>query len=201
MPRYYCDYCDTYLTHDSPSVRKQHNSGYKHKANVRSYYQQYEAQLNQSLIDQRVKEHLVAFRAPAPPYAQMRPGLPVFPAPGQIPMPGNPQLPAGTHLIPGVRPPMLRPLPGAPGYVSGPPMPSMMAPPGAPIPGQLNSLPRPPMGTPTSLPGSAGMTTPTGPPPMYAPPPPMPQGGGIPVPTSAAGDNSSNSHVPPEPNH
>lgn len=31
MPRYYCDYCDTYLTHDSASVRKQHNAGYKHK--------------------------------------------------------------------------------------------------------------------------------------------------------------------------
>lgn len=198
MPRYYCDYCDTYLTHDSPSVRKQHNSGYKHKANVRSYYQQYEAQLNQSLIDQRVKEHLVAFRAPAPPYAQMRPGLPVFPTPGQNPMAGNPQLPAGTPLMPGFRPPMLpRPLP--PGYVSGPPMPSMMAPPGAPMPGQVNSLPRPPMGAPTSLPGSAGMATPTGAPPMYAPPP-MPQGG-IPVPPSAAGDSSSNSQVPPEPNH
>ena len=64
MPRYYCDYCDAYLTHDSvssllvspslavvqvlivqqsltsnvldslslqPSVRKQHNAGFKHK--------------------------------------------------------------------------------------------------------------------------------------------------------------------------
>lgn len=42
MPRYYCDYCDTYLTHDSPAVRKQHNAGYKHKANVRNYYMQFE---------------------------------------------------------------------------------------------------------------------------------------------------------------
>ena len=38
MPRYYCDYCDAYLTHDSASVRKQHNIGFKHKANVRAYY-------------------------------------------------------------------------------------------------------------------------------------------------------------------
>ncbi|CAD7672678.1 unnamed protein product [Nyctereutes procyonoides] len=30
MP-FYCDYCDTYLTHDSPSVRKTHGSGRKHK--------------------------------------------------------------------------------------------------------------------------------------------------------------------------
>ncbi|KAJ1474640.1 U1 zinc finger-domain-containing protein [Baffinella frigidus] len=34
MPRYYCDYCDAFLTHDSPSVRKQHNSGRKHRDNV-----------------------------------------------------------------------------------------------------------------------------------------------------------------------
>lgn len=38
MPRFYCDYCDAYLTHDSARVRKQHNSGFKHKANVRAYY-------------------------------------------------------------------------------------------------------------------------------------------------------------------
>ncbi|RWR92104.1 zinc finger protein [Cinnamomum micranthum f. kanehirae] len=41
-----------------PSVRKQHNAGYKHKANVRTYYQQFEEQQTQSLIDQRIKEHL-----------------------------------------------------------------------------------------------------------------------------------------------
>lgn len=34
MPRYYCDYCDAFLTHDSPSVRKQHNMGRKHRDNV-----------------------------------------------------------------------------------------------------------------------------------------------------------------------
>ncbi|EDV21424.1 uncharacterized protein TRIADDRAFT_9459, partial [Trichoplax adhaerens] len=39
--RYFCDYCDTFLTHDSPSVRKTHNSGRKHKDNVRLYYQQW----------------------------------------------------------------------------------------------------------------------------------------------------------------
>eukprot|EP00961_Rhodomonas_salina_P088913 1196393-Rhodomonas_salina.1 len=36
MPRYYCDYCDVFLTHDSHSVRKQHNSGRKHRDNVMS---------------------------------------------------------------------------------------------------------------------------------------------------------------------
>nr|CAD1820648.1 unnamed protein product [Ananas comosus var. bracteatus] len=65
MPRYYCDYCDTYLTHDSPSVRKQHNAGYKHKfiyCYVRQMYDPIISNLKskqtQSLIDQRIKEHL-----------------------------------------------------------------------------------------------------------------------------------------------
>ncbi|XP_066321619.1 U1 small nuclear ribonucleoprotein C-2-like isoform X2 [Miscanthus floridulus] len=82
MPRYYCDYCDTYLIHDSPSVRKQHNAGYKHK--------QFEEQQTQSLIDQRIKEHLgqaAAFQARAPfnqhmlsfPGAVARPRLPILP--------------------------------------------------------------------------------------------------------------------------
>ena len=56
MARYYCgtrlfaflsnlkctqDYCDAFLTHDSATVRKQHNSGFKHKANVRNFYTQF----------------------------------------------------------------------------------------------------------------------------------------------------------------
>ena len=28
------------MTHDSPAVRKQHNTGYKHKSNVKAYYLQ-----------------------------------------------------------------------------------------------------------------------------------------------------------------
>jgi U1 small nuclear ribonucleoprotein C len=41
-----------------PSVREQHFAGYKHKANVQQYYQQFEEQQTQSLIDQEVKEIL-----------------------------------------------------------------------------------------------------------------------------------------------
>ncbi|KAJ3472138.1 hypothetical protein NLG97_g11256 [Lecanicillium saksenae] len=33
------DYCDVYLTHDSMSVRKAHNSGRNHLRNVVDYYQ------------------------------------------------------------------------------------------------------------------------------------------------------------------
>lgn len=85
------------------------------QGNVRTYYQQFEAQLNQSLIDQKVKEHLGAFRPVGLPFPQLRPGLPVLPTP-QMPMGGNPQMPAGSQWVPGMRPPVLpRPMPGVPG--------------------------------------------------------------------------------------
>ncbi|XP_041016732.1 U1 small nuclear ribonucleoprotein C [Juglans microcarpa x Juglans regia] len=163
MPRYYCDYCDTYLTHDSPSVRKQHNAGYKHKANVRTYYQQFEEQQTQSLIDQRIKEHLgqaAAFQQVGAAYNQhlmgQRPRLPVLPTPLM------PQLPGSSPLIPGIRPPVLpRPIPGAPGYGPSPTMAPMMAPPGAPsLPGQLNAIPRPTTTVPGSTPASASLGAP-----------------------------------------
>ncbi|XP_039132703.1 U1 small nuclear ribonucleoprotein C-2-like [Dioscorea cayenensis subsp. rotundata] len=145
MPRYYCDYCDTYLTHDSPSVRKQHNAGYKHKANVRTYYQQFEEQQTQSLIDQRIKEHLG--NAGAFPHQvgatfnqhlmslqsnPQRPRLPVMPPP--LLHPGG-QPPLNQGLLPGVRPPVL-PRPLIPGYGAPPTIPLPNMPPGA--------LPRPP---------------------------------------------------------
>ncbi|KAA8549216.1 hypothetical protein F0562_000900 [Nyssa sinensis] len=182
MPRYYCDYCDTYLTHDSPSVRKQHNAGYKHKANVRIYYQQFEAQQNQSLIDQKIKEHLgqtAAYQQVGAAFNQLRPRLPILPTP-VLPMAGNSQLPVNSPLVPGMRPPVLpRPLPNTTGYVSAPNMQSMLAPPGAPsFPGQINGYPRPPTVNPptmvpgtTTAPASGGLVTPA----MYqanpAPPP------------------------------
>ena len=39
-------------------VRKQHNTGYKHKANVRNYYMQFEEAQTQELIDSKIMEHL-----------------------------------------------------------------------------------------------------------------------------------------------
>ncbi|KAK9126788.1 hypothetical protein Scep_015634 [Stephania cephalantha] len=193
MPRYYCDYCDTYLTHDSPSVRKQHNAGYKHKANVRSYYQQFEEQQTQSLIDQRIKEHLgqtAAFQQVGAAYNQhlasfpapQRPRLPILPTPG-LPIPGT------APLIPGIRPPVL-PLPvsGAPGYGAAPTMPPMGGAPGAPMPMSVNGMQRPPsLSAPTMTPGIAAVPTSNGassmiPPSMYQTNP-----GGATTPPSALG--------------
>ncbi|KAJ0969949.1 hypothetical protein J5N97_022826 [Dioscorea zingiberensis] len=160
MPRYYCDYCDTYLTHDSPSVRKQHNAGYKHKANVRTYYQQFEEQQTQSLIDQRIKEHLgnagafphqvgatfnqhmMSFQSNA-----QRPRLPVMPPP--IMHPGV-QAPLNQGLLPTVRPPVL-PRPIIPGYGAPPTVPPSNMPPGA--------LPRPPTLNPPATGGMAAFSS------------------------------------------
>lgn len=155
MPRYYCDYCDTYLTHDSPSVRTQHNAGYKHKANVRAYYQQFEEQQTQSLIDQKVKEHLghqtaaagggggvfqqhlAAFQAGnyKPPLLGVAPVLPSSQPPllssirlPVLPLPTPPQ--SGYNSTPGQY--QYRPNPAGNSPPNGLPTPPTLTPPGAP---------------------------------------------------------------------
>ena len=87
------------------------------QANIRSYYQKFEEQQTQILIDQKIKEHLgqtVAYQQIGAVYNQhlaafpgARPRLPVMPPPM---FQGPPQ------MVPGIRPPMLPiPVPGAPG--------------------------------------------------------------------------------------
>lgn len=96
MPKYFCDYCDTYLTHDSPSVRKTHCNGRKHKDNVRMYYQKWLEEQVQKLVD----DTTAAFRA-----GKIQ-NHPFQGAPGvgaMIPPPGAPGAPG---MVPGMRPPM-----------------------------------------------------------------------------------------------
>ncbi|CAD8087196.1 unnamed protein product [Paramecium sonneborni] len=38
MPKFYCEYCGIYLTHSSPSGRKQHSLGKKHISAREDYY-------------------------------------------------------------------------------------------------------------------------------------------------------------------
>lgn len=38
MPKFYCEYCGIYLTHSSPSGRRQHAEGKKHKQNQVNYF-------------------------------------------------------------------------------------------------------------------------------------------------------------------
>lgn len=81
MPKYYCDYCDTFLTHDSPSVRKTHNGGRKHKENVRQFYQVWMEQQAQKLVDATTKaftqqKMLNSSTNIAPPICM--PGIPIM---------------------------------------------------------------------------------------------------------------------------
>ncbi|KAJ1943914.1 U1 small nuclear ribonucleoprotein C [Linderina pennispora] len=69
MPKYYCDYCDIFLTHDSPSVRKAHNTGWKHINQVAAYYRELEPSKTQEVIDSITAAYggqFPALRAPAP---------------------------------------------------------------------------------------------------------------------------------------
>ena len=109
MPRYFCDYCDVYLTHDSAPGRKQHIRGWKHRENVKQYYEQYMKQFYEQNSGMGMMPPgmamgslgaLTAGRAPvgllghrpgvAPPLALMG-------APGSIPRPplGYPRPPLG----------------------------------------------------------------------------------------------------------
>uniref|UniRef100_A0A8D8E080 U1 small nuclear ribonucleoprotein C n=2 Tax=Culex pipiens TaxID=7175 RepID=A0A8D8E080_CULPI len=113
MPKYYCDYCDTYLTHDSPSVRKTHCTGRKHKDNVKFYYQKWMETQAQHLIDAttaaykagKIQQNPFTAGPPKPPNVAIPPpnmGIPTRP-----PMiPGMQQQPP----LLAMRPPMMMPL-------------------------------------------------------------------------------------------
>uniref|UniRef100_T1J6A1 U1 small nuclear ribonucleoprotein C n=1 Tax=Strigamia maritima TaxID=126957 RepID=T1J6A1_STRMM len=136
MPKYYCDYCDTYLTHDSPSVRKTHCSGRKHLDNVKFYYQkwsddQIQANINAIVAAQKAGTLLPrqfpgtwpCGPPPSMPPMGFRPPPPVMfpfngcPPPHMNPMAmGNmqPPMPQNMHLF--------RPLTNMPSYPPGPNM-------------------------------------------------------------------------------
>ena len=106
MPKFFCDYCDVYLTHDSMSVRKAHNSGRNHLRNVVDYYQQIGHEKAQSVIDSITSSYAAEGQAHANPMLpQNQPGgggAGAFPPP----LPFN--LPAG------MPPPPFPGMPGAP---------------------------------------------------------------------------------------
>ena len=149
MPKYYCDYCDTFLTHDSPSVRKTHCDGRKHKENVKFYYQKWMEDQTQSLIDATTN----AFKD-----GKLSGGVPGGVIRGvSIPPPINtwlgppPSMPGNMGPPPGI-PPF-----GAPGVPFG-----MGSPQGLP-PNMMGQL-RPGIGLPMGHPHMMG--PPMGPPPM-----------------------------------
>ncbi|KAK4865173.1 hypothetical protein LT330_001796 [Penicillium expansum] len=176
------DYCDVYLTHDSMSVRKAHNSGRNHLRNVVDYYQQIGQEKAQSVIDS-ITSSYAAEGQQAP--NMMPPGA--FPPPFGFPgMPGMPPPPfgippPGAPGAPGMLPRMFHPFPTPP----PPPKKQRQAYPTYAGPNQTNQYPHPTapgahgLPFPPPFPGAAG-TPPTGgfPPPL----PNMPQGANLPIP-------------------
>ncbi|KAI5927427.1 U1 zinc finger-domain-containing protein [Camillea tinctor] len=169
MPKFFCDYCDVYLTHDSMSVRKAHNSGRNHLRNVVDYYQQIGHEKAQSVIDsitssyaaegqahanpmllQNQPGHGAAATAAFPPPAFTFPGMPPLPFPG---MPGAPPPPGA----PGAFPQGMPPPPGSSSLGRGGMPPPFPGPNGLPMPppGGLPPFP-PPGGLPFPPPGAAG---------------------------------------------
>ncbi|KAK8055406.1 hypothetical protein PG993_000633 [Apiospora rasikravindrae] len=136
MPKFFCDYCDVYLTHDSMSVRKAHNSGRNHLRNVVDYYQQIGHEKAQSVIDSITSSYAAEGQAHANPMLpQNQPhaahhhmphhgapgsGLPPLPLPPGAGAPGFPMPPPGPGGLPFPLPAGMPPLPGMPG---GPPPP------------------------------------------------------------------------------
>nr|XP_023025566.1 U1 small nuclear ribonucleoprotein C-like [Leptinotarsa decemlineata] len=103
MPKYFCDYCDTYLTHDSPTVRKTHISGRKHIDNVKHFYQKLKDEETQKMIDATT----AAFRAnqkASNPFAPVGAMTPVHPIHPMLMHPGglmHPMLTGPPHMMMG----------------------------------------------------------------------------------------------------
>ncbi|XP_075242253.1 U1 small nuclear ribonucleoprotein C-like [Convolutriloba macropyga] len=113
--RYFCDYCDTFLTHDSPSVRKTHNNGRKHKENVRYYYQKWVEEKAQSLIDQTTAQYskVAGGAAVPPPSAVTRPKVPIMGRPPLMTPMGHPMhMGPPPHFARGIPPHGALPPPG-----------------------------------------------------------------------------------------
>ncbi|XP_076451181.1 U1 small nuclear ribonucleoprotein C-like isoform X2 [Babylonia areolata] len=133
MPKYYCDYCDTYLTHDSPSVRKTHCNGRKHKENVRLYYQKWLEEQVQKLVD----DTTAAYKAGKITANPFQGGNPPAPGGAMVPPPANMGTPAPAPPVPAPGGPMMGPGgpmgPGPGPMGPGPMMPGMRPPMGPPM--------------------------------------------------------------------
>ncbi|XP_060079727.1 U1 small nuclear ribonucleoprotein C-like isoform X1 [Ylistrum balloti] len=136
MPKYYCDYCDTYLTHDSPSVRKTHCNGRKHKENVRLFYQKWLEEQVQKLVD----DTTAAFKAgkiASNPFQSGGGGA----GGAMAPPPSGNKTSKPQNAPAAAGPPMASPMGGP----MGGPVPLMGPPHGGPMPPMMPGM-RPPMG-------------------------------------------------------
>ncbi|WWD16978.1 hypothetical protein CI109_101412 [Kwoniella shandongensis] len=127
MGKYYCDYCDIYLTHDSMNARKAHNTGRNHISNVRDYFASLGHDKAQNIIDQIIQQHESGGRTQMMMAPSMRLGAgfmnplatqPGFPPP--FPPSGGPGGPPNGY--PSQPPPSFRP-PFPPNGLNGAPPP------------------------------------------------------------------------------
>eukprot|EP00397_Hematodinium_sp_SG-2012_P027404 GEMP01028792.1.p1 GENE.GEMP01028792.1~~GEMP01028792.1.p1 ORF type:complete len:282 (+),score=54.63 GEMP01028792.1:119-964(+) len=145
MPKYYCEYCDIYLTHSSAGGRRQHNSGRKHINNKIEYYT--------ALIREK---NLAPPVYPVPAHLQgaVRPGMM-----GRPPVPGLGGL--GHMGLPGASPYSHGSFPGAPSMMGslGPPpgVPPSALKPGLSLLGGAGPLMRPPVIRAPSVNGNGPM--------------------------------------------
>eukprot|EP00931_Biecheleriopsis_adriatica_P000804 TRINITY_DN10093_c0_g1_i1.p1 TRINITY_DN10093_c0_g1~~TRINITY_DN10093_c0_g1_i1.p1 ORF type:complete len:130 (-),score=30.52 TRINITY_DN10093_c0_g1_i1:56-445(-) len=127
MPKFYCEYCDMFLTHSGLTGRRQHLTGRRHINNKIEYYQMLirDKGLTPPIYPPPPgmvlpMPKLPAAAKPALP-AGAAGGLPAMPKlPGAIGMPGM-----GLPALPGMMPGMPK-LPGMPGLMPG--MPGMAMP-------------------------------------------------------------------------
>ena len=91
MPKFYCDYCDVFLTNDSISVRKLHNKGWKHKTNVRAFYAQFVDDPTSALMVSTT--HDQKSDVIVPPTMQTTPMVPLMTINGTSLVPGIVMLP------------------------------------------------------------------------------------------------------------
>ncbi|WVN87736.1 uncharacterized protein L203_102931 [Cryptococcus depauperatus CBS 7841] len=173
MGKYYCDYCDIYLTHDSMNARKAHNSGRNHVANVRDYFAGLGGNQAQTLIDQIIQQHESGGRNQMMMAPSMRMGAgfmnPLATGPGYPPLSQPPPGQSPFFYPPATGAPPFRPpfppsaSPSAPGMPGAGPPPGMppFRPPlfpsnnASPGPGGPQASPmgfRPPPGFPGALP-------------------------------------------------
>jgi len=111
MPKYYCEYCDIYLTHSSAGGRRQHNSGRKHINNKIEYYQTLIREKNLTPPMYPVPPHLAAaIRPPMMQRPMPMPNAPPMPLPGMTPIPGGASRPQ--MVLPGQIRPVAAPMGG-----------------------------------------------------------------------------------------
>ena len=162
MPKYYCDYCNIYLTHDTVKVRRDHNSGWKHALQVKLHFMQHvDQQQLQWTLNDVIGEYSRRGEAPPPPpgvnvvlapvakapimqFPPLPPGVTLPPLPPGMSLPPGIVLPPGIALPPGVTLPPGMPMPHIPHGGNLPPMPFIVNQPPVPtIPGTNIPLPPP----------------------------------------------------------